>query len=50
VSGTLITLISQRYFPDQDENLTDPIFNAAQVVTIDQTTGGLVGSFDFTVP
>jgi len=43
-------LTTQLYFPDQDENLTDPIFNAAQVVAIRQNSDGLAGTFDFVVP
>jgi protocatechuate 3,4-dioxygenase beta subunit len=43
-------LTSQLYFPDARRNATDSIFDAALIVTMQDSVDGKVGTFDFVVP
>jgi protocatechuate 3,4-dioxygenase beta subunit len=42
-------LTSQLYFPNASRNATDGIFNPALMVSMQETTEGQVGTFDFVV-
>jgi protocatechuate 3,4-dioxygenase beta subunit len=43
-------LTSQLYFPNMRRNATDGIFNAALLVTMQESPDGYLGTFDFVVP
>jgi protocatechuate 3,4-dioxygenase beta subunit len=43
-------LTSQLYFPNVGRNATDGIFNAALLVTMQETPDGQQGTFDFVLP
>lgn len=46
-SGNDPILTSQLYFPGQSQNRTDSIFNAALVMTLNDTASGKSGEFNF---
>ena len=43
-------LTSQLYFPNMRRNATDGIFNAALLVTMEESADGYLGTYDFVVP